>query len=249
MRADYRVWLTRQKYDAGTITAQLHRAGRVEKYYGDLDQLFAADRLASVLATLQYSTEDKRSGRPNPSKIPIEGDIRNNLASYKDAIRRYGRFRDTEPSILSEFAEADGPPETTGTTTAGVDEDLGQRIGLERDMQAALRSAISQLEEGLTIIDDGAERSVDSGFIDITARDSSGAIVVIELKTGAAGQRAVAQVLSYMGDIASEEPGVPVRGILVASAFDKKARSAARIVSALSLCSYGVRFQFSKEST
>ncbi len=116
-------------------------------------------------------------------------------------------------------------------------------------MQAALRTAISQLEEGLTIIDDGAECSVDSSFIDITARDVSGAIVVIELKTGAAGQRAVAQILSYMGDIASEEPGVPVRGILVASAFDKKARSAARMVSALSLCSYGVRFQFSKEST
>jgi endonuclease len=248
MRADYRLWLTQQKYDAGTITAQLHRAGRVEKLYGDLDQLFAADRLEGVLASLQYTVEDKRSGRPNPSKIPIEGDIRSNLASYKDAVRRYRRFRDAEPAMLSEFAEADAPQETAGLTASRTDEDLGQRIGLERDMQAALRTAISQLEEGLTIIDDGAERSVDSGFIDITARDVSGAIVVIELKTGAAGQRAVAQILSYMGDIASEEPGVTVRGILVASAFDKKAKSAARMVPALSLCSYGVRFQFSKES-
>jgi hypothetical protein len=51
---------------------------------------------------------------------------------------------------------------------------LGQRIGLERDMQAALRIAINQLEAGLVITDDGAERSVDSGFIDITARSRSG---------------------------------------------------------------------------
>ena len=45
----------------------------------------------------------------------------------------------------------------------------GQLIGLERDMQAALRRAIEQLELGLEIVDDGAERSVSSGFIDITA--------------------------------------------------------------------------------
>jgi RecB family endonuclease NucS len=83
-------------------------------------------------------------------------------------------------------------------------EEAGQRIGLERDMQAALRIGIEQPEPGLAIIDDGAERSVDAGFIDITARDSSGATVVIELKAGVAGQRAIAQILSYMGDVATE---------------------------------------------
>jgi RecB family endonuclease NucS len=114
-------------------------------------------------------------------------------------------------------------------------------------MQAALRTAITQLEEGLAIIDDGGERSVDSGFIDITARDSSGAIVVIELKTGAAGQRAAGPILSYMGDVLSEEPEAGVRGILVAASFDGKAKSAARMAPSLSLCSYGVRFQFSME--
>jgi hypothetical protein len=41
-----------------------------------------------------------------------------------------------------------------------------------------------QLEPGLMIIDDGAERSVESGFIDITALDASGAAVVIELDSG-----------------------------------------------------------------
>ena len=116
----------------------------------------------------------------------------------------------------------------------------------QRDLQSALRRAIEQLEPGLEIIDDGAERSVASGFIDITARDARGAIVVVELKTGTARQGAVAQVLSYMGDIAEEEPDQTVRGLLVAGDFDKKARSAARVLSnqVLSLRSYRIRFEF-----
>ena len=128
---------------------------------------------------------------------------------------------------------------------AAVEEEVGQRIGLERDMQAALRIEIDQLEPGLTIIDDGAERSVDSGFIDITARDISGMTVVIELKAGPAGQRAVAQILSYMGDVAAEEESGKVRGILVASSFDGKAKAAARMVPSLILRKYSVRFLFS----
>ena len=117
-------------------------------------------------------------------------------------------------------------------------------MGLERDLQAALRIDIKQLESGLTIIDDGAERSVDSGFIHITARDASGTTVVIELKAGEANQRAIAQILSYMGDVAAEEENIKVRGILVASDFDSKAKAAARMVPYLVLRKYNVRFNF-----
>jgi endonuclease len=113
-------------------------------------------------------------------------------------------------------------------------------------MLAALRLRIEQPEPGLTIIDDGAECSVDSGFIDIPARDASGATVVIELKAGAAGQRAVAQILSYMGDVAAEEEGGKVRGILVASEFDAKSKAGARMVPGLSLRKYSIRFFFSE---
>ena len=42
---------------------------------------------------------------------------------------------------------------------------------LERDLQNALRRNIAELERGLSIIDDGKERKVPAGFIDITARD------------------------------------------------------------------------------
>lgn len=239
MKPDYRQWLELQKYQPGTITAQLHRAGRVEEHYGDLDEHYAKDRLASVIAALAYSTDDKRHNRPNPSKIPFEGDTRSNLASYRDAVKRYRNFRDSTEHSGEAPVASDVVPDDTPTA------DAGQRIGLERDLQAALRLQISQLEEDLTIIDDGAERSVDSGFIDITARDAAGITVVIELKAGAAGQRAIGQILSYMGDVAADEEGGKVRGILVASEFDGKAKAAARMVPNLILRRYSVKFLFS----
>ncbi len=240
MKPGYRDWLIRQKYQPGTISAQMHRVGRVEKHHGDLDEQYSKDRMAGLIEALSYSKEDERRSRPNPSKIPFEGDIRANLASYRDAVKRYRKYRDEgdEDSVSRD------PATVLGATTPLPGEETGQRIGLERDMQAALRTEISQLDPGLTIVDDGAERSVDSGFIDITARDASGITVVIELKAGAAGQRAIAQILSYMGDVAEEDGDNKVRGILVASDFDAKAKAAARMVPSLILRKYSVRFTF-----
>ncbi len=230
MNSTYRNWLEQQGYAAATMQAQMHRSGRVEEHYGDLDEHYDRDQLRRVIGELKYSTADERSNKPNPSKIPFSGDTRKNLATYRHAVESYCKFRrETQDEDVGESAD-----------------DRGQLVGLERDLQTALRRAMEQLEPGLEIIDDGAERSVASGFIDITARDARGAIVVVELKTGVARQGAVAQVLSYMGDIAEEEPDQPVRGLLVAGDFDKKARSAARMLPnhVLSLRSYRVRFEF-----
>ena len=223
--ADYRQWLEKQDYQKTTITARIYRVGRVEKFHGDLDEHYAQDRMADVIEELKYSKDDHRNHQPNPSKIPFKGDIYNKLVSYRRAVASYRKFMEETGSAVS------------------VEEVPGQRMGLERDLQIALRSKIEQLERGLTVIDDGAERSVDSGFIDITAQDSSGATIVIELKAGVAGQRAVAQILSYMGDVAEEDSDV--RGILVASEFDTKALAASRMVPSLILRKYSVRFAFS----
>ena len=233
---DYRQWLESSKdYQENSIKAQIYRVKRVEESHGDLDTHYAQDRMASVIKALQYSVDDQRSNRPNLSKIPIKGDIYSNLASYRHAVEYYRNFRD-------EIA-ADPPKPTGAVIETSVEEVPGQRMGLERDLQIALRSKIEQLEPGLTVIDKGKERAVDSGFIDITGRDSSGTTVVIELKAGVAGQRAIAQILSYMGDV-SEEDG-DVRGILVASGFDAKAKTASRMVPSLILRKYDVRFAFS----
>ncbi len=241
-KTEYERWLQDQKYQANTITAQLHRAGRVEECYGDLDEHFKTDQLASIISELTYTAEDKRRNRPNPTKIPFQGDPYSNLASYRDALKRYRNFK------LSGGDDGSTLDATAKELPSVTESETGQRIGLERDMQAALRLRIEQLEPGLKIIDEGAERSVDSGFIDITAQDAAGSIVVIELKTGVAGQRAIAQILSYMGDISDEHEGTEVRGILVAAEFDSKAKAAAKMVPNLSLQKYSVYFKFSEGS-
>src|SRR5579872_3922041 len=86
MQAGYRRWLEDQKYAANTIVAQMHRASRVEEHHGDLDDHHASDRMASLVDTLRHSTDDARRNRPNPSEIPFDGNIRNNLASYRNAV-------------------------------------------------------------------------------------------------------------------------------------------------------------------
>ena len=148
-------------------------------------------------------------------------------------ISPYFRFHGQEPSDeqveeMPEIQESDDPEQI--------------KFGLERDLQRALRINIEQLEPGLKIIDDGGERNVAAGRIDITAEDGKGQLVVIELKAGTAQSDSITQVLSYMGSIDAE--GRSVRGILVAHDFHERVVHAAKAVPNLSLKAYSFQFSF-----
>jgi len=234
MRADYRRWLEAQEYSPNTINTQVSHATRLEQAYGDLDELYALDQFAGMVESLRYTSEDGRRSVPNPSKLTIGGDLYKALASFRAAAGLYARFLQDREGLPAE------QPAIGAQSPAALSR---ERIGLERDLQKALRREISQLGLDLVLIDDGVERAVASGFIDITAGDASGVAVAIELKAGTADRTAVGQILSYMGDLAEEEGG-PVRGILIAHDFDHKARSAARVVPNLLLRSYAVHFAF-----
>jgi len=132
---------------------------------------------------------------------------------------------------------------TPAEVAAEVEASIETTFGLERDLQNTLRKNISQLQDGLKIVDGGKERSVPSGRIDILAVASDGTQVVIELKAGEADHYAVAQILMYMGDLQEEAKG-KVRGILVASDFTARAISASRAVPNIELKRYGVTFSF-----
>ena len=165
MRPDYPLWLVEQKYVDGTQTAQLYRVKKVEESYGNLDEHSAKGTYQEIIDSLQYSTGDERANKPNPSKIKFDGNIRNNLQSYKNAVVRYRKFLNDAgfeggALALSESEKNDD--------TIAVSEDNQRWFSLERDMQAALRRNITSLDASLKIIDDGAERAVDSGLIDIT---------------------------------------------------------------------------------
>ncbi len=239
---EYRGWLEQQQYPVSTIQSRMANVRRVKEYHGSLDAAFDQDGLRSLIDLFKYTAEDKRRGKDNPTKIPINGNYCTNLAMYKNAIGLYQKFRQETANGFQPVREEDTPAPPALLLQEK------KLIGLERDMQVLLRRDLEQLESGLVIDDDGAERQVNSGRIDITAKDANGSLVVIELKIGRAGREAVGQILGYMGDIVEEEGTVPVRGILVADSFDQGALSAVRMVAGLSLKKYSVSFQFSDEN-
>lgn len=243
MRADYPEWLKLQQYADGTQVAQINRVKKVEEFYGSLDEHFTNNTIQTVIADLQYSRYDERSNRPNPSKIKFDGNIRNNLQSYKNAVVRYLKFLNgmDREQFLSPQQEAVSA--VNHSSMLDSEDASPQRFSLERDMQATLRRNISNLSPKLRIVDDGAERSVESGFIDITCEDDQG-LVVIELKAGKTDTRVIGQILGYMGDL-QEEEGCPVRGIIVAHDFDQRTKSAAKVCPTLTLKKYAIEFKFS----
>lgn len=251
MRSDYENWLKAQGYSGNTISARVANVRTVERAYGEsLDDIHARGGMRGLIAELTYSNADERHRRPNPSRVEINGNVRNGLATLKSAVAIYARFIGAPWSGAESDDGADGDAALSDPGCRGDDDQPAlekQRLSLERDMQTALRENLSRLEPGLSVIDDGAERAVATGFIDILGRDAAGAVVVIELKAGKTDARVIGQVLGYMGDIAAEDEPDALRGIIVAHEFDPRTRAAARAVPNLTLVRYAVSFSFAAE--
>ncbi len=97
MRPEFQQWLRQ----CPTISLPperdaLARCRRLEKSEGDLEQHFSTDRMVTLLARLEYSREDERSGlAPRHSIKFSEGaNIKEGTNSLAAAIRLYLRFRD-----------------------------------------------------------------------------------------------------------------------------------------------------------
>jgi hypothetical protein len=119
MKPGFGTWLER-RYKLNVVASRLANCRRVEEYYGDLDRLCGSHQITSLLSRLFYSTEDERHGRQNPSGIPIDGNLRNGLATLQSAVRLYIQFRDSETI----------PANSTQTTTPIAD--APQRAGSPR---------------------------------------------------------------------------------------------------------------------
>jgi len=141
------------------------------------------------------------------------------------AHRTRGSYRPTPTSLENE---------TTTDQRVAIAE--GTTFAMERDLQKALRANIAQLQPDLRIVDGGKERQTDAGNIDITAEDSTGTTVIIELKAGEAQPEALTQLLAYMGAVDNSRT---VRGILIAGDFHQRLTYAARAIPNVTLRRYG----------
>ncbi len=109
----------------------------------------------------------------------------------------------------------------------------------EKELKSSLRRQLERVEPGLVAADNGRERQVATGKIDITAFDKDGNYVVIELKVGPCPNGALEQVLAYSTDLETET-GMPCRAVLVASQFSDRIRAAAKRARDVFLVTYQV---------
>jgi RecB family endonuclease NucS len=89
----------------------------------------------------------------------------------------------------------------------------------------------------------GREYPTTIGLIDILAVDYDGNFVILELKVGQGPDRALGQVLRYMGWVKQELAGDKnVSGIIVANTVDQRLIYAATVTPNIKLFEYNISF-------
>src|SRR6056297_3072781 len=81
---------------ANTINARVSNCLRIEKYYGDLDEMFLKDKCEKLLSDLEYTSEDKKNGSPLKHEIPINGDWYSGTHTLKSALQLYIQYKDND---------------------------------------------------------------------------------------------------------------------------------------------------------
>lgn len=89
---EFKKWLKKCGYKDTVIKSRAGNCNKVSEYEGDLDQLFAKDKCADLLARLKYTTDDERNNRNTKHKIPIDGNKRTGSATLKSAVLLYIDF-------------------------------------------------------------------------------------------------------------------------------------------------------------
>lgn len=148
------------------------------------------------------------------------------------------------------------PREPLDTAVPDAEESLA--FSLERYLRDFIASNWEKTPLGKTLAlheEDGefaVEFPTDVGRIDILARDKARRDwVVVELKKGVESDRAVGQLLRYMGWVKKHRAteNEEVRGIIIAGQPDDRIRYAVSVCPTVSFCTYRVSFELVEESS
>lgn len=136
-------------------------------------------------------------------------------------------------------------PRNEAELESEVEESIDTRVSLERDLHDYLGRRLEKIEPGLKIHPNGIEYVTDAGRIDILAIDSTGRLVVIEVKAGQAKDAALGQLLGYIGCLTKMNPSSQgIRGILVAADFDSRVIHACSALPNIQTFKYRMDFEF-----
>jgi len=158
-------------------------------------------------------------------------------------VRRYLRIKGNYESFLA-GNEVDGGEEPEDWAE--------QAFAAEADLRDFLAQNLEIIEPGLRLYKegerDGVEYPVDSGRMDILALDRQGKFVVIELKLSQGRNKAIGQILYYMGWVDKNLGRGPCRGVIVARDISDEMRTTASRVTGLSLFRYHLKVSVEKVS-
>jgi RecB family endonuclease NucS len=122
------------------------------------------------------------------------------------------------------------------------DREYGQQFAREADLRDFLAKNLNCIEKGLHLYQsdgrDGVEFSIDNGFIDILAIDQNESFVVVELKIDRGRNKAIGQLLYYMGWVDKNFGKAPCRGIIIAREISDDLALAVERVPGVSLYRY-----------
>ena len=132
------------------------------------------------------------------------------------------------------------------------DEDEDQAFAAEADLSDFLATNLDRVESGLRLYrqgdQNGVEFRVDDGRIDILAVDKAGQFVVFELKLARGRNKALGQLLYYMGWVDKHLGNNSCRGIIVAKEISGDLVLAVQRVQGVSLYRYKLSFSIEQVS-
>jgi hypothetical protein len=132
------------------------------------------------------------------------------------------------------------------------DEDEDQAFAAETDLRDFLAKNLDRVEPGLQLYkrgdQSGVEFPVDEGRIDILATDKADRLVVFELKLSRGRNKALGQILYYMGWVDKHLGGGPCRGIIIAKEISNDLILAIQRVEGVSLYRYKLSVSVEKVS-
>jgi len=125
-----------------------------------------------------------------------------------------------------------------------------QAFAAESDLRDFLAKNPDTIEPGLRLYSqgerDGVEYAIDGGRIDVLAIDAEGKFVVIELKLSRGRNRALGQLLHYMGWVDANLGNAPCRGIAIAREISEDLKLAASRTTGVSLFQYHLKVSLEK---
>lgn len=132
----------------------------------------------------------------------------------------------------------------------GPEDGVQQRFEFEKQLRDFLQNNLHRIEPGLKLYDNagrnGVEFHVDNGFIDILAIDKNGRFVVIELKLSTGRNKAIGQLLYYMGWVDANLGQSPCRGLIIAHEIPPELVLAVQRVPGVSLFRYKISLSLEK---